>query len=80
MTEVKTQGKFYHVIYSKADNKWHLKEVNSNDMLIYDTKEAAVDRAIELAQDVKGEARHIVIHKEDGTIENIKKYHVYKTE
>ncbi len=80
MTTVETHGKFYHVIYSKNDKKWHVKEVNSNDVIVYNTKEAAIQKAVELVQDIKGEARHIVIHKEDGTIENIKKFHVFKTE
>ncbi len=62
---------FYHVTRAR-DGQWHVKQKRSkNSLSAHIIKEEAIEKALSLAQEVI--LGRVVIHRDDGTFEAIKK-------
>lgn len=65
---------FFHVMYSRKDGEWHIKEGDGDTITSFISKDEAINKATELAQNIKDYAhRHIIIHKINGVHEAVKK-------
>ncbi len=69
-----TYAKFFHVLHSKQDNKWHIKEGNGGTIASYPSKEEAIKKATELAESEKSQRKQLIIHKTNGAFEAIKTF------
>lgn len=59
---------FFHVLHSKLDNKWHIKQDNAeNTIIAYDSKEEAIREAMNIAETTVGIPRQVIVHKANGT-------------
>ncbi len=66
---------FYHVLHSKQDGRWHLKAGNeAGSVASYPSKEAAIEEATRLAQLLKNQKRHVIVHKTNGAFEDVKHF------
>jgi len=71
------EGKFFHVVHSKYDDRWYVKEGCDGTVISYSSEDEAVKKATELAQTQNSQNQHVVIHKVDGAFESYAKlYHV----
>ena len=68
----KRKGHFFHVTHDKNDNNWHVKEVKSNEMTTYKTKDEAIKQAESMAK--KTDMGHVVIHGERGRFETVESF------
>ncbi len=62
----------YHLVHRKADGKWHLSQVGSDDEVasFYTKDEARQDGERRGREHVdRGERAQLVVHREDGSIE-----------
>jgi RNase P/RNase MRP subunit POP5 len=58
-------------LYSKQDNTWQVKKDDRGVVTVHNAKEEAIKKAIELAEDLKGQSREVVVHKANGTFGEI---------
>lgn len=64
---------FFHVMYSRKDGAWHIKEGDGDTITSFASKDEAINKATELAQNTKAYTqRHIIIHKTNGVHESVK--------
>lgn len=59
---------FFHVLHSKPDGKWYVRE-REGVVFSFNSKEEAVKKATELAESNQEGRKHVVIHKADGAFE-----------
>lgn len=61
----------YHLTHANAEGKWHLKRVGGSPVGTYETKDEAKREGENLghAHLKKGELAQLVIHRQDGSIE-----------
>jgi hypothetical protein len=60
-----------HLVHRRADGKWHLEHL-SRSIFAFDTKDEALDAGQTRGHRLHevGTAAQLVIHREDGSIEN----------
>lgn len=72
MLKGQIQKKFFHVLRSKQDEKWHVKEDNGGTIDAFYQKNDAVAKAMELAEAAKAPSRCVIVHKTNGSFDTVK--------
>ena len=63
MLATKNYKIFFHILYSKQDDKWYVRIEDSNTMTVHASKTEAIEKAMQLAEALKGQQKEIVVHR-----------------